>query len=96
MSRKHSFGILLKSKRIMKNLSESELALLLAVPKAVLSRWESGRSTPNSDHTLSICRILDITEQELQLAESGRITDEYFVPETAPVTEKLCTKMGAG
>lgn len=74
MSKDRNFGILLRSKRTIKGFSENELALLLAVPTAVLRRWERGLTRPSAAHVLNICRILDINEQELALAEGGKIS----------------------
>ncbi|MBR3751123.1 MAG: helix-turn-helix transcriptional regulator [Clostridia bacterium] len=64
MSDRSLFGALIKSKRIQKNLTQNELALLLSVSKSAVSKWERGVSYPDITIVSNLCRVLDIKEED--------------------------------
>lgn len=55
--------------RKKKNLTQSELAEKLFITDRAVSKWENGRALPDSSIMLNLCKILDITVNDLLSGE---------------------------
>lgn len=51
--------------RKMRGLTQEELAGLLFVSRTAVSKWESGRGSPNLDSLKAIAKLFDVTVDEL-------------------------------
>lgn len=51
--------------RKAKGLSQEEVAARLSVTRQTVSKWETGQSTPDFDKVLPLCRLYDISTEEL-------------------------------
>ncbi len=58
-------GANLKELRIQKNMTQEELAMKLGVTKPLVSRWESGQRSMYFETAKQICKILDVSLQDL-------------------------------
>ena len=62
-------GNFITEKRKAKNLTQLQLAERLCVTDRAVSKWECGRSLPDSSIMLELCKVLDITVNELLTGE---------------------------
>ena len=62
-------GSFIQEKRKEKNLTQLQLAQKLNVTDRAVSKWETGRAMPDSAIMLDLCRILEITVNELLSGE---------------------------
>lgn len=62
-------GAFIALKRKAKNLTQLQLAERLGVTDRAVSKWECGRSLPDSSIMLALCETLDITVNELLIGE---------------------------
>ena len=62
-------GKFIAKRRKEKNLTQSQLAELLYVTDRAVSKWECGRSLPDSSIMLQLCEVLGITVNELLTGE---------------------------
>lgn len=62
-------GKFIYKKRKEANLTQSELAEKLFVTDRAVSKWECGRSLPDSSIMLKLCKILNISVNELLIGE---------------------------
>ncbi len=60
-----SLGEKLLSLRKKKGLSQEEVADLLHVTRQTVSKWETDQSTPDFDKVVPICKLYDISTEEL-------------------------------
>ncbi len=51
----------LRNARIDNNLKQSDVAALLNVKKNTISNWENGKSNPDIDSLVELCRIYNIS-----------------------------------
>lgn len=58
-------GMNLKELRIKNNLTQEELAKLLGVTKPLISRWENGKRSMYFSTAKEICKILNVSLQDL-------------------------------
>lgn len=65
-------GKFISLKRKEKNITQSELAEMLGITDRAISKWENGVCLPDAGNMPEICRILDITINDLF---SGEIVD---------------------
>ena len=65
----------LKTRRIQKNISQTELAERLYVSRQTISKWERGISVPDADLIIKIAGILDTSVSTL-LGENITIDEE--------------------
>lgn len=65
-------GKFISSKRKQKNITQSELAEKLNITDRAISKWETGVCLPDANNILDLCKILDITINDLF---SGEIVD---------------------
>ena len=62
-------GKFIAEKRKAKNLTQLQLAERLYVTDRAVSKWECGRSLPDSSIMLELCETLDISVNELLTGE---------------------------
>jgi transcriptional regulator with XRE-family HTH domain/DNA-directed RNA polymerase subunit RPC12/RpoP len=65
----NKIGKFIATRRKEKNLSQLQLAELLHVTDRAVSKWECGRSMPDSSIMLELCKVLDISVNELLTGE---------------------------
>ena len=70
----YKVGKLIATLRVEKELSQSELGLMLGVTNKAVSRWETGRGYPDTALLLQLAEILDITVDELLKGELASTT----------------------
>lgn len=58
--------------RAVNNMTQEQLAMLLGVSRQSVTKWESGKSSPEMDKLLKMCQIFDCTLDELV---QGDLTD---------------------
>lgn len=63
-------GKFIGGKRKEANLTQAELAERLNITDRAVSKWETGRSMPDSSIMLELCKILGITVNELLCGET--------------------------
>jgi len=62
-------GELIKAMRIEKNMKQKDLAEQLFVSTAAVSKWENGHGFPDISVLLDLCKILDLSVEELMKGE---------------------------
>lgn len=55
----------LKKYRMFRQITQQQLANILGKSKSVISNWERGENFPNPHECEQICRVLDITPNQL-------------------------------
>lgn len=65
-------GKFISSKRKEKNITQSELAIMLNITDRAISKWENGVCLPDVATMVELCKIFDITINDLF---SGEIVD---------------------
>ncbi|WP_105107934.1 helix-turn-helix transcriptional regulator [Streptococcus suis] len=60
----------------LKNIKKSELARQCHVSPQTVSSWCTGRHVPSGRHLESICRVLEVPVQELDLGITLEVTQE--------------------
>ncbi len=65
-------GKFISSKRKEKNITQSELAERLNITNRAISKWENGICLPDANNMPDLCKILDITINDLF---SGEVVD---------------------
>lgn len=68
-------GKFIAKQRKNKGLTQAQLADLLYVTDRAVSKWECGRSLPDSSIMLQLCEALDITVNELLTGEKIEMKD---------------------
>ena len=68
-------GKFIANKRKEKGLTQIELADKLNITDRAVSKWECGKSLPDSSIMLELCKILDITVNELLSGEEQEMQD---------------------
>lgn len=58
-------GSTLKARRIKENLTQESLAYLCDLTRGTYSRYENDYAKPTTDTIICLCKILDITPNEL-------------------------------
>ena len=61
----YGFGNLICNLRKKHNLTQSELALKLDVSNKAVSKWENGKSKPTIDTLKKLCKVFDVSIQDL-------------------------------
>ncbi len=70
-----SFRTNLSYLRMSRSMTQEQLAMLLGVSRQSVTKWESGKSTPEMDKLLKLCEIFSCTLDELVCGDlSGRET----------------------
>lgn len=62
-------GAFIAERRKMKSLTQAQLAEKLNITDRAVSKWENGRSLPDASIMLELCKILDITVNDLLSGE---------------------------
>ena len=75
----------IRAKRKSKGLSQQELAMKLNVVRQTISKWEQGRSVPDSDMLILISEALEIPVSTLL----GETIAETQVDDLKAISEKL-------
>ena len=65
-------GKFISSKRKEKNITQNELSEMLGVTDRAVSKWENGVCLPDASNMPDLCKILDITINDLF---SGEVVD---------------------
>lgn len=68
-------GKFIQKKRKEKNLTQFELAERLSITDRAVSKWECGRSLPDSSIMLKLCEVLDIRVTELLTGEELKMEE---------------------
>ena len=68
-------GKFIKERRNLKNITQSELASILGITDRAISIWENGICMPDVGTIPEICKILDITVNDLFSGEIVKIKD---------------------
>ena len=69
-------GKFIAERRKLKNLTQAQLAEKLNITDRAVSKWERGKSLPDSSIMLELCEILEITVNDLLCGEVVSM-DEY-------------------
>ena len=62
-------GRFISERRKMKSLTQAQLAEKLGITDRAISKWENGRSLPDSAIMLELCEMLEITVNDLLCGE---------------------------
>ena len=68
-------GKFIAQRRKLKNLTQSQLAESLSVSDRAVSKWENGKSMPDTGIMLDLCKILEINVNELLSGEKFMAND---------------------
>lgn len=68
-------GKFIKERRNLKNITQSELASILGITDRAISKWENGICMPDVGTIPEICKILDITVNDLFSGEIIKMKD---------------------
>ena len=68
-------GKFIKERRNLKNITQSSLASILGITDRALSKWENGICLPDVGTIPEICKILDITVNDLFSGEIVKMKD---------------------
>ncbi|MBE5757233.1 MAG: helix-turn-helix transcriptional regulator [Clostridiales bacterium] len=69
-------GMFIANRRKMKNLTQFELAEKLNVTDRAVSKWERGKSLPDSSIMLFLCKVLEISVNDLLSGEVVSMNNE--------------------
>ena len=69
-------GSFISERRKEMEISQEELAEQLGVNVKVVARWENGKRFPASDFILPLCKILDVTANDL--VSGKKVSDEEY------------------
>lgn len=72
-------AILIKEKRKAKNLTQAELAAILGVTEKAISRWETGRGTPDISLLIPLSEALDVSVLEILNGETVKDENKAIV-----------------
>lgn len=68
-------GKFIKERRNLKNITQSDLASILGITDRAISKWENGICMPDIGTIPEICKILDITVNDLFSGEIVKMKD---------------------
>ena len=72
-------AIFIKEKRKAKKLTQTELANVLGVTEKAISRWETGRGTPDISLLIPLSNALDVTVLDLLNGETTKNANEVVI-----------------
>ena len=80
-----SFRDNLSHLRATRNMTQEQLAMMVGVSRQSVTKWESGRSTPEMDKLMKLCQIFDCSLDELVQGDltTREIEVELAMPATA-------------
>ena len=70
-------GQFIRSERIRRNLTQRELAEIINVGAGTVSKWECGRGLPELVNILPLCKVLEISFEELIQGERNIPHDDH-------------------
>ena len=70
-------GQFIKDRRKEKNLTQLQLSIELGVSEKTISKWECGNGFPDTTLMLPLCKVLDITANELLSGKLLKTDGEY-------------------
>ena len=73
--------------RIYKSLSQKELADKVGRTPTVISNWENGVHTPDIETIQSLCRVFEVTPNQLLGWEDSKEVDEFFKKQESVLQE---------
>ncbi len=76
-------GKFLQELRIKKGYSQEKIADLLFVTRQVVSKWERGKSLPNYEMLASICKLYDISANEILAGEKSNAKNKELIENVA-------------
>ena len=65
----NKIGIFIKELRKEKKISQEKLAESLFIDRSLVSKWENGKITPDIIHITKLCKIFDISLEEMVYCE---------------------------
>ena len=68
-------GKFIKERRNLKNITQSSLASILGITDRAISKWENGICMPDVGTIPELCKILDITVNDLFSGEIVKMKD---------------------
>lgn len=68
-------GRFIAERRKLKNLTQAQLSEKLGITDRAVSKWETGRSLPDSSIMLELCEVLEISVNELLSGEVIEMTN---------------------
>ena len=68
-------GRFIAQRRKMQNYTQMQLAEKLGITDRAVSKWETGKSLPDASIMLELCRLLDITVNDLLCGEAVTMTN---------------------
>ena len=77
----------LKSLRLMRGLSQKQLGEKLNKSANAISNWEKGTSSPDVDLLETICKVLDITPNQLYGWDPCKELDDFLAKEAEILNE---------
>ena len=83
-----TLGERLTCRRKEKGLSQEEVANTLNVTRQTVSKWELDQSLPDFDKIIPICKLYDITSDELLTGKCSKEKETVEVDTIDPVEEK--------
>ena len=69
---RRSLGEVLKSHRIVLNMTQEFVAESLGVSRQAVSKWESGASDPSTSNLLALAKLFGVSAEELLREASGQ------------------------
>lgn len=83
---KKKIGKFIAACRQTQNLTQFQLAERLGVSDRAISKWETGRSLPDNELALALCRVLNINISDL--FAGAKIGSECCYNQNAPCCEQ--------
>jgi len=77
----------LKSLRLMRGLSQKQLGEKLNKSANAISNWEKGTTSPDVDLLETICKVLDITPNQLYGWDPCKELDDFLAQEAEILNE---------
>ncbi len=85
------FGEKLQALRKERGISQEALAEMLGVSRQAVSKWESGATYPETEKILTLCRMYDLSADELLLDQPGQAMPEMLPPQHTPRKRRWAT-----
>ena len=82
-------GKFISSKRKEKNLTQSQLAEKLNISDRAVSKWENGICLPDAGNMPELCKILDITINDLFSGEVVDMKEKKKIPAVTIKPKKI-------
>jgi transcriptional regulator with XRE-family HTH domain len=60
-----TIGLLIKKRRLLNNMTQEQLAVLIPIGRTAISKWERGITIPDLTIVMRLCEIFKISLNEL-------------------------------